>query len=206
MHTFIAFCENASCGAVFGVPNLVGGSGSATLHMTEIRVGTCPVCGGLGRVPDGVYDYTNNVVQFIRGPKQSLSALQKIEKLLRDAGRVGASREQIVDQVRRISPDTAKAIESAPSVAALQQWILIAIAVVRLAILVHTTYFKRSDEALQREFIDHLIQENNRLRSAPDEAKKARPYRRAGPKVQRNALCTCGSGKKYKRCCGAPGG
>ena len=28
---------------------------------------------------------------------------------------------------------------------------------------------------------------------------------RAGPKVGRNDPCPCGSGKKYKRCCGAPG-
>ena len=28
------------------------------------------------------------------------------------------------------------------------------------------------------------------------------PYERAGPKVGRNDPCPCGSGKKYKRCCG----
>jgi hypothetical protein len=28
------------------------------------------------------------------------------------------------------------------------------------------------------------------------------PYRRTEPKVGRNARCPCGSGKKYKRCCG----
>jgi len=28
------------------------------------------------------------------------------------------------------------------------------------------------------------------------------PYRRTEPKVGRNELCPCGSGKKYKRCCG----
>lgn len=27
-------------------------------------------------------------------------------------------------------------------------------------------------------------------------------YRRAGPKIGRNDLCPCGSGKKYKKCCG----
>ena len=27
-------------------------------------------------------------------------------------------------------------------------------------------------------------------------------YRRIQPKVKRNALCSCGSGKKYKKCCG----
>jgi preprotein translocase subunit SecA len=29
------------------------------------------------------------------------------------------------------------------------------------------------------------------------------PVRRAEPKVGRNDPCPCGSGKKYKRCCGA---
>jgi uncharacterized protein len=29
------------------------------------------------------------------------------------------------------------------------------------------------------------------------------PFRREAPRVGRNELCTCGSGKKYKKCCGA---
>ncbi|WP_226912635.1 SEC-C metal-binding domain-containing protein, partial [Halomonas sp. 3D7M] len=29
-----------------------------------------------------------------------------------------------------------------------------------------------------------------------------RPLRREGPKVGRNDPCSCGSGKKYKQCCG----
>lgn len=29
-------------------------------------------------------------------------------------------------------------------------------------------------------------------------------YRRTGPKIGRNDPCPCGSGKKYKRCCGEP--
>lgn len=29
------------------------------------------------------------------------------------------------------------------------------------------------------------------------------PYRRPEPKVGRNDPCPCGSGKKYKKCCGS---
>jgi len=32
---------------------------------------------------------------------------------------------------------------------------------------------------------------------------KAKPVVREGPKVGRNDPCPCGSGKKYKKCCGA---
>jgi SEC-C motif domain protein len=28
------------------------------------------------------------------------------------------------------------------------------------------------------------------------------PFRREQPKISRNALCPCGSGRKYKKCCG----
>lgn len=35
-----------------------------------------------------------------------------------------------------------------------------------------------------------------------EHARGSQPYRREGPKVGRNQPCPCGSGRKYKRCCG----
>ena len=35
--------------------------------------------------------------------------------------------------------------------------------------------------------------------------KKVSVIRRSAPETGRNDLCPCGSGKKYKKCCGAPG-
>ena len=46
---------------------------------------------------------------------------------------------------------------------------------------------------------DRLAYAQAASRRAPPE-----PYERAAPKVGRNDPCPCGSGKKYKRCCGAP--
>ncbi len=39
--------------------------------------------------------------------------------------------------------------------------------------------------------------------SAPPQPKTTEPVRREEPKIGRNDPCTCGSGKKYKKCCGA---
>ncbi|MFH1645812.1 MAG: SEC-C metal-binding domain-containing protein, partial [Candidatus Omnitrophota bacterium] len=36
----------------------------------------------------------------------------------------------------------------------------------------------------------------------PPEGQSPEPVKRSEPKVGRNAPCPCGSGKKYKRCCG----
>ncbi len=38
--------------------------------------------------------------------------------------------------------------------------------------------------------------------AAGEEPQSAKPIRREGEKTGRNAMCPCGSGKKYKRCCG----
>lgn len=48
-----------------------------------------------------------------------------------------------------------------------------------------------------------LEQQRQSINAGPDgEAAAAQPVRRDGDKIGRNAPCPCGSGKKYKRCCG----
>lgn len=44
---------------------------------------------------------------------------------------------------------------------------------------------------------DHLFDLADETPHAPHE-----PYRAPGRKTGRNAHCPCGSGKKYKKCCG----
>lgn len=60
--------------------------------------------------------------------------------------------------------------------------------------------------AERRRDAERRLKERLRL-SAP--AKSSRPVqqrtvKRTTPKVGRNDPCPCGSGKKYKKCCGAP--
>ncbi len=59
-------------------------------------------------------------------------------------------------------------------------------------------------ERLEEERRRRHEQEQMRLNraSAAEEAPAAQPVRRDGEKIGRNATCPCGSGKKYKKCCG----
>ena len=43
----------------------------------------------------------------------------------------------------------------------------------------------------------------NETAFAGGEEEAAKPVRNKGPRVGRNDACPCGSGKKYKKCCGA---
>jgi len=67
---------------------------------------------------------------------------------------------------------------------------------------------EKSDEILQRMLAGaaraYRYFKEDRINHARATAHRAEPYERAGPKIGRNDPCPCGSGKKYKRCCGSP--
>jgi len=197
----MAVCENSSCGAVFPAPNIFGGPGSTNIQMTGSRYGPCPKCGGYGRIPDGTYRYSNNIVQFLRGPKESVDVLKKIESLLRTPRIQKLSRSEVLDEVRNVSPGVAEGIEKMSSVPVIQNWIAVAIAFVTFLILIQTTYFKKSDKEVEKLFIEHLMEENKKFNSPGISGKD--PAQKSPVKPSRNTPCACGSGKKTKRCCGA---
>ena len=59
-------------------------------------------------------------------------------------------------------------------------------------------------QVAQPETIDEIRQpEQEMVFSHGEEPSKRKPVKRAEKKVGRNAPCPCGSGKKYKKCCGA---
>ena len=197
MTSFVAFCENQKCGAVFEVPNLVGGSGNVTIHMTNTRVGPCPVCGSSGLIPDGIYQYASHAVSLLTGPETSTQILRQVHEILRRAKYKPENKETILNEVEAVSPQTAQALQKAPEISNYLNWITVLIALVALAIQVHTSYFKGDN--VESQFRDHLLNENKELK---EQKKRSIPYKREEPKIQRNDPCPCGSGKKYKKCCG----
>jgi preprotein translocase subunit SecA len=64
----------------------------------------------------------------------------------------------------------------------------------------------REDDVERMEEERRRRQEQEQLRlnkgAAGESSPGAQPVRREGEKIGRNAPCPCGSGKKYKRCCG----
>ncbi|WP_353662454.1 SEC-C metal-binding domain-containing protein [Hydrogenimonas sp. SS33] len=197
MTSFVAFCENPKCGAVFEVPILVGGPGNATIHMTNTRAGPCPVCGSFGLIPDGVYQYANHAVSLLTGPETSVRVLRQVYEILKRAKSTSEDKQAVLKEVEEVSPQAAQTLQQAPEISNYLQWITVLIALVSLAIQVHTSYFKGDD--VERQFRDHLLEENKELRK---QRKKSTPYKRENPKIRRNDPCPCGSGKKYKKCCG----
>ncbi len=70
--------------------------------------------------------------------------------------------------------------------------------------LMHVRLVKEEEvERLEEERRQRQEQEMQMNKGAAGDAEKSRePVKREGDKIGRNAACPCGSGKKYKKCCG----
>ncbi len=58
-------------------------------------------------------------------------------------------------------------------------------------------------EVIEEEDLQHKEQKNLQYASGGSEERKQAPVKREEPKIGRNDPCPCGSGKKYKKCCGS---
>jgi len=63
-------------------------------------------------------------------------------------------------------------------------------------------YLEAVEKAYQEEKKESLIHERQPQKRIRKPKNPIAPYKRNDPKIGRNELCPCGSGKKYKKCCG----
>lgn len=125
-----AVCD--SCGAIFGSEGFIGGTGAANITIRRSKVGPCPNCGGMGSIPDGVYDLQDDTVKVIQASGTSPETLQSLIGLLESLKRGEASSSQIIDRVEQDAPALAPTVRNALSKSDPAQWVAMLIAVISL--------------------------------------------------------------------------
>lgn len=89
------FCDTQGCGTVwFDTSSIVIGP-MATVYLEETKDGPCPQCGGLGRVPDGIY--TNASAHLFN--QSDLDRVRSALDALRRYAAHGASTEEIKHEI-----------------------------------------------------------------------------------------------------------
>jgi hypothetical protein len=68
-----AICDN--CGAVFS-SGVMGSDGASHITFANCTAGPCPRCGGMGHIPDGVYNFIGNAIEFLSGPQRTIDELK----------------------------------------------------------------------------------------------------------------------------------
>jgi len=62
--------------------------------------------------------------------------------------------------------------------------------------------FKHDEVGSLSETAANRLSQQMQSQSMPEQPRAPKPVQKSGPKVGRNDPCPCGSGKKYKKCCG----
>ena len=183
-----AFCD--SCAAVFRSGIVVEDSTNGSF--AEDPAGPCPVCNSNGHIPDGLFKFVESTIEILSAPQLTLNELSRLAQTLYDAKGAKQSPEQLADAIRQEVPELASLAEVLPKTGSeLYGFIALIAGVIYLLVQVNqdgdNPINVTLDQTLNRVFL---------------ETESAAIAAQTTPKLRRNEPCPCGSGKKYKRCCG----
>lgn len=189
-----AFCD--TCGTAFrsGLS-----AGKASISISNVAAGPCPKCGGMGHVPDGLYKIAGNTIEVLANSHRSASDLGRIAQVLNNAKQRSATPQEIASTLKKELPELSTLADAVPRTRAeLYAFVSIILAIITLLI---TNLSKNESPRIEvQQVINNVVEQadgNEGQRAQQEPTIK-------NPKVGRNDPCPCGSGKKYKKCCGRP--
>lgn len=183
-----------SCGAIFA--SGIEATNSTNVSFTNCSAGPCPACGGMGHIPDGVYNFIGNTIELLSGPARTISELERLAQVLKKARKNNASLQEISEEIEAQVPELSSIKDILPKTRT-ELYAFIALIISTISIILSQG---ASNEGSHIE-INNVI--NNIYQQAPV---PTLPQEKTEPKVKkmkigRNDPCPCGSGKKYKKCC-----
>jgi len=182
-----AFCD--TCGAAF--PSGFALENCSNVHLSGNKSGPCPRCGGMGSVPDGVFNVTGNVIEILSAPNRTFQQLSALSEILKSAASGKKSSEEIAkeieDKVPVLSPVAKYMPKNATELVAWLTFILLAI---------QTINHLGDDDAPD---VNIILNQSVEKSMRPE---NYYPFAIPQTPNSRNAPCPCGSGKRYKHCCG----
>jgi hypothetical protein len=183
------FCN--SCGTIFPSGNVVE---NLTDKIDDIS-GSCPLCGESGQVPSDIYNFIGRAIELLTGPNKTIDELNKLSIILRNyqdnESGINEIRQQIKQEVPELTSIADLLPETRQNIYQLIQIILFIITII-ITLTLEGQRGPITAEIIVAQLYKHLAPATD---SADDKKSK-------NSKIGRNELCACGSGKKYKKCCG----
>jgi hypothetical protein len=190
---------------------LIGGlgPGSSVQVIDSSIIARCPNC-GRSVTSTGSWQVTEHgwrsLARALRPPEVTAGDYRNLMGALRRASEEGSSAARVAEEVAAASPKfegVANFLASRQG-EALARWLLVLLAV--LALILGADQPREFDVKITvNEHVERPSEGEieSWIRTALEEAQRA-PGARGPPSPARNRACPCGSGRKYKRCCGGP--
>ncbi|WP_461632269.1 SEC-C metal-binding domain-containing protein [Labilibaculum euxinus] len=184
-----AFCNN--CNVFFGSGVNISGSSIVTMQNNTVN---CPKCGKITSMPDGVFKFVRGSIELINNSDISLRRLHAIRENLIELNRSKTNLDKAKNEITNDIPELRGLVSALPKTRTeLYAFLALLVMIVGMAI---TNFSGNKKQPIEyNKFIT-----NNHYNTTDTIIK--RDTVRIQPKIQRNEKCPCGSGKKYKFCCG----
>ena len=184
-----AFCD--TCGTVFNSGIFV--ENSTNISFSGNRSGPCPSCGGMGHVPDGVFNFIGNTIEILSAPERTIKELTRFAQILQEAKEKAETRAQVVSRIEKELPSLSGLVKLLPENKS-ELYGFLALVLAAIPLFSQTPPAQNSTTINVTQVIQQVIAEPSGTKAVPVNPKKT---------VGRNEPCPCGSGVKHKKCCGA---
>lgn len=154
----------------------------------------------MGSIPDGTYEITGSVIRLLAGSHRTRAQLQSIAIAIDAARKSLEQPAKAIAQVKQAAPELSSIADVLPQTRN-ELYAFLSLILAALGVLIAAASLFKDDKPSE-EKIQKMVNESIEKAYAK-EAQERRDERtiRKGPKTGRNDQCTCGSGKKYKKCC-----
>lgn len=196
-----AVCDQ--CGSIF--PSAIEVDNAINISFSGCGSGPCPACGGMGHIPDGLYNFINNTIELVSGPHRTVSDLERLAKLLREARNQKFSYEEVTRSITSEIPELSSFKDILPKTRnELYAFIAIILTIITIALSQRN---KLEDKKIEvNQVINNIVYQQ--LAPSQSVQSQAPPSKISSSvttvsknKIGRNDPCPCGSGKKFKKCC-----
>lgn len=154
----------------------------------------------MGHVPDGVFNFVANNIEILSAPQRTVDELSRLAKILHEAREKKQSPEQVAEAIREEVPELAHLADLLPKTRA-ELYALLALIVAVITLLTQGGQMGgNTAEITINQTINEVFFETDKATKPKETAEPQ--VKKATPKVGRNDPCPCGTGKKYKKCCG----
>lgn len=188
-----AVCDN--CGAIFA--SAIEATNSKNISFSNCTAGPCPACGGMGHIPDGVYNFIGNTIELLSGPGRTVSELERLANILKAARDNGASLDQVKSEIQKNMPELSSLKDMLPKNRS-ELYAFLALILSVISILLSQIASNKPIEVAVHNVINNVYQQAPAPQGGGAQ-KTLSPNRKR--KIGRNEPCPCGSGIKYKKCC-----
>jgi SEC-C motif len=187
-----AFCN--SCSTPFNSGFFV--EDSFHMSFSGCTAGPCPKCGDTGHIPDGIFNFVDSTIQVLSAPQRTIVELLALRRILEEAKAKSETKDQVTARIEREVPGLALLARLLPEN---KNELYGFLGVTLTAIALYT----QSPERPPAQIVVNVTQVVQAAVAEVPKKYASSAAGRADPKQGRNEACKCGSGLKYKKCCGA---